>query len=299
MSLKARLKDWYINYTQLRWTVGVAEFDANAILDPEGKLRIHWVKHHCKDRWFADPFILSVTDDHIYILVEDYLYACNKGHISRLKVNRHTWKLEQIDPVIEQPTHLSFPAYFREGGKVYIYPENTLSGKLTLFEYDEASGKATRVRDLSDRPLADAVLWKLNGRDVILATTAPDDSGKTLDIYPYPAVSDADPADRIAFQTNVARNAGAPFMAQGRIIRPAQDCTRFYGSCVVLQEMSTDQGQLQFKEIRRLHSSFFRYSHAFHTFNVFENKYVAVDAEGFRKGLIAQFIFFIREHFRK
>lgn len=299
MNLKERLKNWYVNYTLLRWTVGVAEFDPDAILNPKGKLRIHWIKHHCKDRWFADPFILLMTDDYIFILVEEFLYSCNRGRISRLKVNRHTWKLEQIDPVIEQETHLSFPAYYREGGKVYIYPENTLSGKLTLFEYDEDSGIATKVRDLSDYPLADAVLWKLEGRDVILATTAPNDSGRKLDIYPYSSETDAAPVDSIAFKTKVARNAGVPFHAQGRTIRPAQDCTRFYGGCVVLQDMVVENGEVAFKEIRRLHSPLFKYGHAFHTFNVFEDKYVAVDAEGFRNGLPAQLLFFIREHFRK
>ena len=299
MTHRSRLKNWYINFTLLRWTIGVADFDPDAILNPKGKLRIHWIRHNYKDRWFADPFILSISDDFFFILVEEFLFSCNKGRISRLKVNRNTWELEQIDPVIEQDTHLSFPAYYREGDKVYIYPENTLSGKLTLFEYDESSGAATRIGDISDHPLADAVIWKIKDQNVILATTAPDDSGKTLDIYPCQSDSTSGPTNSVTFGTKVARNAGFPFIAQGHTIRPAQDCTRFYGNCVVLQEMSFDHGDLQFKEVRRLHSPLFNYSHAFHTFNVFENRFIAVDAEGFRNGPIAQLLFYIREHFRK
>ena len=140
MSLKEKLKNWYVNFTQLRWTVGVADFDPKAILDPKSKLKIHWVKHHCRESWFADPFILSITEDYVYILVEEFIYSLNRGRISRLKVNRHNWKLERIDPIIEQKTHMSFPAYYWENGEVYIYPENTLTGKLTLFEYDEETG---------------------------------------------------------------------------------------------------------------------------------------------------------------
>ena len=294
MSLKEKLKNWYVNFTQLRWTVGVADFDPKAILDPKSKLKIHWVKHHCRESWFADPFILSVTDDYIYILVEEFIYSLNRGRISRLKVNSHNWKLESIDPIIEQKTHMSFPAYYRENGKVYIYPENTLTGKLTLFEYDEETGAAVKVRDISDRPLADAVMYKINGNDVILATTAPNDSGRNLDIYPYADDPQEAPLDTVSFDSKIARNAGFPFEAQGITVRPAQDCTRFYGSCVVLQEMAVEQGKLKFREIRRLYSPRFTYKHAFHTFNVFQNKYVAVDAEGFKHGFVAWFIFTIR-----
>ena len=105
--------------------------------------------------------------------------------------------------------------------------------------------------------------------------------------------------DTVSFDSKVARNAGFPFEVQGLTIRPAQDCTRFYGSCVVLQEMAVEQGGLKFRELRRFHSPRFAYSHAFHTFNVFQNKYIAVDAEGFRHGLLAQLIFKVRESFKK
>lgn len=298
MGLKEKIKDWYVNFTQLRWTVGVADFDPDAILDPKGRLKIHWVRHNNKGSWFADPFILSVTDEYVYILVEEFVYSRNRGRISRLKVNRHTWKLEQIEPLIEQKTHMSFPAYYREGDKVYIYPENTLTGKLTLFEYDEESGKATKVEDISDRPLADAVILNLDGRKTIMATTAPNDSGKRLDFYPCPS-SASGPLYSVSFDSKVARNAGFPFKANGRTVRPAQDCSHYYGSCVVLQEMTEEDGKFRFREIRRLHSTLFNYSHAFHTFNVFEDRYIAVDAEGFRHGLIAQLVFYIREHLKK
>lgn len=299
MSLREKLKNWYVNFTQLRWTVGVADFDPETVLDPKAKLTIHWVKHNNKDSWFADPFILSVTEDYIYILVEEFIYSRNRGRISRLKVNRHNWRLEKIEPVIEQETHLSFPAYYREDGKVYLYPENTKTGKLTLFEYDENTGISKRTKDISDYPLADAVLFDLDGQNVLMATTAPDDSGRKLDFYPYSGNLQASPYDTVSFNTKVARNAGFPFEANGLLIRPAQDCTHFYGACVVLQNMIVKQGKISFQEIRRIHSPLFNYSHAFHTFNVFENKYVAVDAEGFRHGLLAQALYHLRESLKK
>ena len=83
------------------------------------------------------------------------------------------------------------------------------------------------------------------------------------------------------------------------MIRPAQDCSKSYGSCVVLQEMAEREGRLSFQEMKRFKSPLLRYREAFHTFNVFENKYIALDAEGFKHGLIAQVVYHMREFFRK
>ena len=301
MSLKGILKKWYISFTQLRWTIGVADFDPETILDPKAKLNIHWVKHNNKDSWFADPFILSVSEDYIYILVEEFIYSSNRGRISRLKVNRHNWELEKIESVIDISTHLSFPIYFRENGKVYIYPESTKTGKLTLYEYDESTGKAIPIRDLCMAPLADAVIWQFKGKKVIAGTKAPNDNGRVLELHPFneeaPQV-ETEPIERIEFPERIARNAGMPFELQGRFFRPAQNCARRYGECVIIQEFNESDNGLKLKEVNRLYSPLISYKVAFHTFNVFENKYVAVDAEGMRFGLIAQIFYFIRECFR-
>lgn len=299
MSLKRELKQWYLRFTTFKWVVGIADFNRDVVFSPDNKLKIHWIKKTPRGSWFADPFILSESEDVISLFVEEFFYSNKKGRISKLVVNKHTWKLEQVAPVIELNTHLSFPAYFREGGRVYIYPESTKSGKLTLYEYDENVGIVKAVKVICDSPLADAVLFEQDGHKKILATTSPYDNGKVLDIYPCDDNPAIEPERKITFKTNVARNAGLPFKIEDRIIRPAQDCTKTYGSCVVLQEMEVKDDEIDFKEIRRFYSPLFRYREAFHTFNVFENRLLAVDAEGFRYGLIAQLVYHLRELLRR
>ena len=298
MKQKQLFKQCYLNLTKFKWVVGIADFDKEVVFNPEKKLKIHWIKNTPRRSWFADPFILKETDNHIHLLVEELFYANNKGRISKLIVNRHNWRLEQIEPVIDISTHLSFPAYYRENGMVYVYPESTKTGKLTLYEYDEMSGEAKAIKDLCNYPVADAVLCSFGNKNYIIGTTSPKDNGKILDFYPI-GDSSKGPEKSISFRTNVARNAGFPFYVNDRLIRPAQDCTKSYGSCVVLQEMIFTNDSTEFKEIRRLYSPLFKYREAFHTFNVFEGKLVAVDAEGFRYGLLAQLVYHIREFFRR
>lgn len=301
VSLFTIIKDAYLNYTTFRWTVGIADYDENAILTPGSKLNVHWVKHSIKDSWFADPFILSETEDFIYLLVEQVFYSNNKGIISRLKIGKRGWELLAIEPIIEISTHLSFPAYFRKNGKVYIYPENTKTGKLTLYEYDESSGKAVPIRDISLSPLADAVIWQMGDKKVILATKAPNDNGRVLEAHPfYETVSPEKegPMESISFPERIARNAGIPFEIDGRFFRPAQNCERRYGECVIIQEVIQSEVGLHFNEVNRFYSPLPSYKVAFHTFNVFEKKYIAVDAEGMRYGRLAQFLYLLREKLR-
>lgn len=301
MRLRSIIKDAYLNYTSFRWTVGIADYNEKAILTPGSKLNVHWVKHSIKDSWFADPFILSETEDLIFLLVEQVFYSNNKGIISKLKIGKRDWKLLSIEPVIEISTHLSFPVYFRENGKVYIYPESTKSGKLTLYEYDEFIGKAQPIRDLSLSPLADAVIWQIGDRKVIFATKAPNDNGRVLEIHPYYeriSPENDEPIERLSFPERIARNAGIPFEIDGRLFRPAQNCTRRYGECVIIQEVSQTEEGLQFKEVNRFYSPLRSHKVAFHTFNVFENKYIAVDAEGMRYGSVARLLHMFREKVR-
>lgn len=298
MSLRQQIKNWYIRLTEFKWIIGIADFNPDVVFDDKMGLTIHWIKNPSQDSWFADPFILKETDTHLHILVEEYFYSNHKGRISKLIVNRKSWVLEKVIPVIDISTHLSFPAYYRANGKVYIYPESTCSGKLTLYEYDEETEEVFPVSILSDYPLADATLVDFGDQSYIMATTSPQDNGRSLDLYPTAKGPGAQAERHYTFQTRVARNAGLPFTAKGHRIRPAQDCTHHYGACVILQEIIQDNDDISFQEIRRFRSPLPFYHEAFHTFNVFENRWIAVDAEGFRYGIPAQIAHFLRESFR-
>ena len=292
------LKKWYIRLTQFKWIVGIAEFDNEVVINPAKRLTIHWIKKIPKNSWFADTIILDETDNTITLLVEEYFYSNHKGRISKLVVNRITWCLEQIIPIIDIETHLSFPVYYRLEDKVFIYPESTKSGSLTLYEYNDNEGSAKPVAVICNYPLADAVILKIQGRNYLMATTSPMDNGKILDFYPLDDPYSG-PEFKVAFKTNVARNAGLPFIVDNRLFRPAQDCTKSYGSCVVIQELTVKDKMVDFKDIKRFKSPLLRFHEGFHTFNVFNNKLVAVDAEGFRYGFLAQIIHLIRELFRR
>ena len=99
--------------------------------------RVHWMKHHYRNRWFADPFILSVTEDRIFVLVEEFLDSIKRGRISLLEIQKEDYSLQNITPCLELPTHLSFPAILRDGNRIWVYPENSASDCLSMYELSQ------------------------------------------------------------------------------------------------------------------------------------------------------------------
>lgn len=296
------IKSVYNKLIAWTYSIGFLEYEDSIVLEDIPFPEVHWIKGIPNGHWFADPFILSASSDVVEVLAENYSFKDRKAVISRLTVDRKTYHLISIQTVINLPTHLSFPAYYRKDGKVFIYPESSKTGRLSLYEYDEITGQLAVVKDLNPYPLADAIIEKIDGRMLILATRCPDDNGRTLLVYPYfdencPSI--VEPLQRITFSDNSARNAGAMLKIGNRIVRAAQNSNQRYGESLVFQELkSNSEGQISFHELKRIYSPSRRYNLTFHTFNVLGDLAV-VDGSGYRFGFIGRILESLRDLLRK
>lgn len=122
------------------WALGFVRGGMDAVMS-DSPLKIDVVRNPYKDRWFADPFVLDVTDTKIMLLVEELRYSHPVGRIAKLTIDRKSMAIEKMDIILECPKHLSFPNIFRKGGKVYVYPENCQSGALNIYEYDDEGNR--------------------------------------------------------------------------------------------------------------------------------------------------------------
>ena len=68
--------------------------------------KIHWVKKRINDRWFADPFILDVTESEIIILAEEYCYDIRRGRIARVVIDCKTFEEKGFEIILDLPTHV-------------------------------------------------------------------------------------------------------------------------------------------------------------------------------------------------
>src|SRR5574344_27002 len=282
--------------TSRKWNIGFVQNNFEEIIAGES-IKVKWLKHNYKDRWFADPFILDVTDDEIITLVEEFYDPINRGRLAKLTIDKKEIELKKDETILRLDSHLSFPSIVREGNKIYIYPENYTSGKLIRYEFDPKSAKCINPVDVCDCPLTDAIYTNVFGYPQIFSTYAPNPNGRVLGVFERIGVEKFEKKMDITFPENIARNAGAWCEYNGKVYRPAQECNNGYGHGISLQEVTQHGTGYSFSEERRITSPHPIMDVAFHTLNVYKNV-IVVDCQGYRHGAFAKIIRQMRDLFQ-
>jgi hypothetical protein len=272
-------KSFFKKYIRTCWNIGFVDFNNPTEVLQKDNLNIHWMEHKYKDRWFADPFILKVTEQDIVLLVEEFYYPIKRGRIARLTVDKQSLALKTSEVVLELDTHLSFPAIFRQGEDIYIYPESSKTGKLVLYKYNETNNKAVFISVLNNEPLTDAIITTMFGKPYLFSTKHPYQNKNSLNIYSSQEWNGIYELEQIVyFEDNTARSAGNLFQINNKWIRPAQNCNGGYGKGLVWQEITFSSGKFSFNELKRFYSNSEEWGLGLHTFNILGNIAV-VDAK--------------------
>lgn len=274
-----------------KWDLGIAlKSEGHRYDAPEWSF--HIVKAP-KNKWYADPFILDVTAANIIVLVEEFTYSVNRGRLAKLIIDKKTYKIKSEKIILDLSTHLSFPAILRIGDSVYIYPENSASGKSTLYRFNPKDDGLVVVNTLSDLPLTDAIITEIEGHYYLFATKIPTQNSNELTIYESnEKIGSYHPIQAISLSDNTARSAGDIFVDGNRIIRPAQNCNGGYGVGLVFQEVTKDsEGHIAIKELFRK-SPYANYI-GMHTYNQYKG-YVIVDLHARRHPVLHQLLLTIK-----
>lgn len=287
----------YRSIMQGVWNIGFVENTLDGVINGE-PLKIKWLNHECKDRWFADPFILDVTDEKIYVLVEEYYYPHKRGRLAMLTIDRASNSLLKVDSILELDSHLSFPAIIRRDGKILVYPENFKGGGLKLYELDLEEPALVNGQSISDALLTDAIYTELFGKKQIYSTEIPNPNGSILGVYEKDETGKYIKVKEYHFPEKIARNAGDWFEYKGKKYRPAQESNVEYGHGISFQQIEETPEGLQFKELWRKTSPHPTMKVAFHTFNMYKGVMV-MDCRGYRYRVAAGIINFFRRLFVK
>ena len=277
----------YIKET--KYNIGFIDGDLQSVMEGQ-PIHINWMRHSYKDRWFADPFILDVTDNEIIVLVEEWFDPIQRGRITKLIIDKKNFKLKNLKVMIDSGSHLSFPAIERKNNEIFIHPENSEMGCLEEYKYNPGTDSFDKVRVLSDLPLTDSVCTDIFGDNIMFSTKLPDANGKELGIYLWDRNNNLFTIkDTIHFSDNISRMAGNFFEYKGKKYRPAQVCIKSYGDAVSIQEVSYNGEKWSFQEIRRIYSPSPNLDLGFHTFNVW-NGLIVVDAIGYRRAKLCHIL---------
>lgn len=289
------LRNFIKRFSDERWNVGFMENDLESVMRGD-EIKVNWVKHQCRQSWFADPFILEVSNKKIELLVEEFYKPIYRGRISKLTIDRITNKLENIDVVLQLPTHLSFPVIIRrgtdfgkilerqygqsEGDYIYLMPENGASGKLSVYKYWKEANIIESQGSVLDKAVEDAIPTTIEGKTYLFCTMRDNPNGKKLMVYKWDDKGKFVPFSQYDFHENVARMSGMFYTYKGQIIRPTQECNEQYGHAITLQSVRKNKGDFKFKELRRIYSANPKLNIGSHTFNMYKN-IIVTDSLGF------------------
>lgn len=198
----------------------------------------------------ADPF-LFVHNGRLFLFYEETTLCHPGGRLWMVSTDDLTIWTAPLQISNEDNLHFSFPYVFEDGGAVYMIPETGWVGEirlykatdssLTHFEFDSVLMKRKQKQDRIIFDYADNVLYKKEGL-YYLFTSILDKDGYELQLFtskhlrgPYLP----HPASPLCHSLELGRNAGSLIEYDGKLYRPAQDCSKSYGGQVSIMEITT------------------------------------------------------------
>lgn len=280
-------------FLSVRWELGLVRGGMPAVFS-EQEMEVDWVKSPYRDRWFADPFILDVTDATIIVLAEEYRYAHPIARIAKLTIDRHTFCIVKMDILLDLPTHLSFPNILRTDEGIFVYPENCLGGSLKLYKFDNKLETLRYEKTICDDCVWDSSMTNFFG-EWQLWTARQDDYH--LDIYSMK--NDKFEYDySIESQSKNSRLAGQLFMYNEKIYYPAQDCSQGYGGGVIIKQIIQRGEKFELVPIKKLTSPHKTLKEGLHTLNEYKGQ-VVIDVLGYNYPRISSVILKCRLLYKK
>jgi hypothetical protein len=210
-----------------------------------------------RDRFWADPFPISVGDRH-YIFFEDLPFATGKAHISVVEVDR-TGRASAPVPVLERDYHLSYPFLVEDGGSLYMIPETAHNRTVEIYRCVEFPHRWKLERTLlNDVWCADATVHRALDRWWMFAAFGTDGAEVNDELHLFSAdrlLGEWKPHRRNPVRSDVrgARPAGRLFARGGSLWRPGQVCAPLYGAGIALHRVTRlTQDEYAEEEVRRI-----------------------------------------------
>lgn len=264
------------HFWRAEWNVGVAPSADPGLLVEEGwTADVTWMPPGPATMYLADPFG-AVRDGRLVILAERYDHREHRGEICALDTGSPSGAHRPPDwwsspPVLETPVHSSYPYLFRFEGDVYCVPETFQAREVRLHRARRFPDDWEQVAVLLDGFAAvDPTIFRHGDRWWLFCTDA--EVGSQTVLHAWHADHPFGPwrphrLNPLKTDVRSSRPAGTPFRHEGRLYRPAQDCSERYGGRIALNLVRRlDPGAFEEETVRNLEPApDGRYPGGFHT----------------------------------
>lgn len=224
------------------WRTGWRFNDGPGVLETGSLAGPAWNALYDRDMGFAaDPFPIQWGEE-LGVFFESMDYRTEKGAIKFQAFGPHGPTGEPVT-CLEAPWHLSYPFLIEDGGGLYMAPEASLSGAITLYRCIRFPDRWEPVSTLVGQvEAADATIFRHDGRYWMTSVVRDGYGGysDTLAIHHAPRLLgpwQEHCLSPVLIDSRYARPAGAVVMQNGALLRPVQDCSRGYGRGIALMRI--------------------------------------------------------------
>jgi hypothetical protein len=231
-ALAARLEA-YANKDQ--WAIGVIERPIARVLEGIDAEAARWLPPP-EGGGLADPFALAGRDG-LVVLAE-----LERGpELPALIVSCDATQGSPVRPVLPLEGHASYPFLIADDGAVFLLPEHSAGGRVQLFRADPFPDRwLPDAVLLDDLPGVDPTVVNYRGKWWLFVGDLRDQPDARLHLFMADRLRgpwQRHPRSPVKDDLASARPGGTPFVVEGRLFRPAQDCSRRYGEAVVINRV--------------------------------------------------------------
>lgn len=221
------------------WCVGVVAKPGHAFLTDPTPGPVRWIELFPSLGYYADPFPL-LDEGRLKLLVEGYDHVDRRGYIALLDPDGPPESAARRLN-IPVPGHLSYPYLIEEDGQVFCVPESHQARRVVLLRATAFPTGWTVDRVLLDGLAGvDCTPVRHEGRWWLFCADNDRRDQELLFLFMADALRGPwrpHPRNPVKTTRRSTRPAGRPFVHEGVLYRPAQDCTATYGGAVVLNRV--------------------------------------------------------------
>ena len=234
--------------------------------------------------WAADPHLITAGGT-TWLFAELYDRLLRRGVIGcrPLTAQRNgKWKI-----VLKQPYHLSYPHLLRTEDSIFMIPESYVADEIAVFHAEQFPDQWKKIAVLhtGGEPV-DSTVFTHGSQTWMLSLL----ENRRLMLY---SLSDQGAAEICTINGNDSNNrpAGNLFLRDGKLIRPAQDCTRSYGCALNFYEVTSvgvnGYSEQLVKKITpdQINSDLGRCADGIHTYNM-NDEYEVIDLKGYELDIL-------------
>jgi hypothetical protein len=218
-----------------RWAVGVAADPGAGMVPPIDEFE--WLAERRRG-YDADPFAVECHGRQA-ILVEEFDERSGEGTISAL-TRGASGGWDRSRQVIDPGVHASYPFPVHVGQELFCVPETARLGRVEAWRCVELPDRWQRAHTLVEAPVIDPTVVRWNDRWWLFGTCRDGDPNAELWLWSAPEFTgpwEPHPLNPVKIDVTSSRPAGTPFVRDGALYRPAQDCSTGYGGAVVLNRV--------------------------------------------------------------